>query len=131
MAKTIITIQSKDSRDIDLFFTLLGDRVGKGKKQFENDGTHTCMFTIDYRQLQKVVTNGNKNVTKKQDLSVNKSLIARVGLYRNKGLSYQKIADKLNNEGFRTSRRNKLNRMQVMRLYKQYQDEGKKLLKKK
>ena len=89
------------------------------------------MFTIDYRQLQKVVTNGNKNVTKKQDLSVNKSLIARVGLYRNKGLSYQKIADKLNNEGFRTSRRNKLNRMQVMRLYKQYQDEGKKLLKKK
>lgn len=128
MAKTIITIQSADKRDIDLFFDLIGERVGKRLQRFEAKGTHTAMFEIDFRELQKIVTNGNENVTKKQDLSKNSNLCAVVGLYRKSGLSFQKIADKLNAEGYTNSRNRKFNKMQVSRLYDKYMQETKKEL---
>lgn len=116
MAKTVITIQSTDERDIDLFFTLLGDKVGTEKKQWKNKRTHTCIFRLDFRELQKNVTNKKDNVTKKQNLSINKDLISRIELYRGNGLSFQRIADKMNAQGFKNSRGNKLNKMQVSRL---------------
>lgn len=118
MAKTLITIQSTKKADLDLFFQLLGDRVGRGKQEWDKDGNHTCMFTLNFKELQRVVTNAKGNVTKKQDLSINKELIKRVKRYRKSGLSFQKVADKLNSEGFKNSRGNKLNRMQVCRMAK-------------
>jgi len=126
MAKTIVTVQSKDKRDIELFFDLLGDNVGKGVKAWEHDGKHTSMFVFDFRALQKNLKSKRVNeevkivevevLKKKQDLTKNKELEKNIKKYRRKGLSFGKIADKMNAEGFRSSRGNKLNRMTVYRL---------------
>lgn len=120
-----VHLVSKTGEDqIDLFFTLLSKSIAINKSQFtKDDGEAHAVFDLDFNKLQKTVTNKRKKVTLKQDLSVNGELSARIGLYRKNGLSFQKIADKMNLEGFKTSRKNKLNRMQVLRLYRDYEKE--------
>lgn len=54
---------------------------------------------------------------RKQDLSINKELILVIRAYRQSGLTFQQIADRLNEKNFRNSRGNKLNTMQVKRLF--------------
>lgn len=123
---------SNKKDEIELFFTLLSKTIAINKTQFtKDDGEVHAIFDMDFKKLQRTVTNKRKKVTLKQDLSVNAKLAARVGLYRSNGLSFQKIADKMNREGFRNSRKNKLNKMQVQRFYKEYQKEVKSELKKK
>ena len=126
-------ISNRGEEEIDLFFELLSKDIAINKSQFtkEADGEGHAIFDLDFKKLQKTVSNRRKNVTLKQNLSVNKTLIARIGLYRKNGLSFQKIADKLNAEGFLNSRKNKLNRMQVIRLHDKYLIEEKTKLKKK
>ena len=122
---------SKNQAEVDLYFSLLSNSIAIDKTEFthENGEIHT-LFLMDFKKLQKTVTNKRKKVTLKQDLSVNTELVARVGLYRNGGLSFQKIADKMNAEGFKSSRKNKLNKMQVHRLYQDYRAEEQDELKK-
>ena len=126
-----VKIQSNLKNDLELYFRLLPN-VAIGVQEFEQDGTHTAMFTIDFKELHKVVTK-KENVTitpNKQDLSVNANLVGLVGLYRNNGTSFQKIADRLNKDGYKTSRGGKLNKMQVSRLYEKYLKESNKKLEK-
>lgn len=127
MAKTLIKIESTDKRDIDLFFQLLPS-VGIGVQRFSQKGNNVAMFQLDFKKLHQLVTN-QRNITK-QDTSINTSLISIVGLYRNSGMTFQEIGDKMNEEGYTNSRGNQLNKMQVNRLYKKYEEEQKKLLKK-
>lgn len=60
----------------------------------------------------------------KQDLSINQELKAKIFKYRSKKLSYQKIADKLNKKGYKSSRGNSIGVMQVSRLLKKYKEEN-------
>ncbi|MFK7982595.1 MAG: hypothetical protein AB8G86_21635 [Saprospiraceae bacterium] len=62
---------------------------------------------------------------RKQDLSINKELILVIRAYRKSGLTFQQIADRLNEKNFRNSRGNKLNTMQVKRLFDKHQKETK------
>jgi len=137
--KTVIKIQSKSKADIELFFELVPDVATKksSAKPFEVKGVYTSLFEVDFKGLQKNVTNKkkNKNVTKKkkvlkQDTKKNVKLSGVVGLYRTSGLSYQKIADKMNKEGYTNSRGAKIDKQQVFRLYQKYQEEEIKLIKK-
>lgn len=64
----------------------------------------------------------------KQDKSKNVELVGLVGLYKSNGLSYQKIADKLNMDGYTNSRNNQFNKMQIKRLYDLYLKEQASLL---
>jgi len=59
----------------------------------------------------------------KQDLSVNKELVVAIRVYRQNGHTFQQIADRLNERNFRNSRGNKLNSMQVKRLFDKHQKE--------
>lgn len=59
-----------------------------------------------------------KKYLPRQDLSINNDLISIIVQQKDKGKSYQKIADFLNKKGFTNSRGNELNSMQVNRLYK-------------
>ena len=141
--KTTIRIQSKSKEDIELFFDLTGKGVaskGSDTEAFYMKGVYTSIFELDFRGLQKIVTNKKnkklKNVTKrnkplKQDIKKNVSLSALVGLYYSTGMSMQKIAEKMNKEGHKNSRGNEINKQQVFRLLKKYQAEETKLLKKK
>ena len=57
----------------------------------------------------------------KQDLEKNDKLSSLITLFRDtQGLSFQSIADALNNKGFTNSRGQQFNRMQVNRLYTKY-----------
>lgn len=140
---TTVRIQSDDKESIDLFFELLGKGIvakGSDASTFEGGGVHTAIFKLDFKGLQKAVTNKNKSkakiVTKKryrifkQDARKNVKLSGLVGLYRSNGMSYQKIADKLNKAGHTNSRGLKISRQQVYRLNEQYKKEQLKLLKK-
>ena len=64
----------------------------------------------------------------KQDLSINKELVVAIQIYRQNGQTFQQIADRLNERSFRNSRGNKLNSMQVKRLFDKHQKEIKKRL---
>ena len=139
--KTIIKIQSESKADIDLFFELLGgENISRSPdcSPFEVKGTWTSLFELDFKALQKNVTIRNKkkkNVTKKkrlikQDISKNSFLSATAGLYASGGMSMQKIADKMNKEGHKNSRGNKINKEQVQRWLKKYRAEEAKLMKK-
>jgi len=140
--KTIIKIESKSKADIDLFFELLGgENISRSPdaSPFEVKGTWTSLFELDFKALQKNVTiknKKNKNVTKrkrvvKQDISRNSYLAATAGLYASSGMSMQKIADKMNKDGHKNSRGNKINKEQVQRWLKKYRAEEAKLLKQK
>ncbi len=61
---------------------------------------------------------------RKQDLSINKELILVIQAYRQNGLTFQQIADRLNEKNFRNSRGNKLNTMQVKRLFDKHKKEA-------
>ncbi len=63
---------------------------------------------------------------RKQDLSINQELILVIRAYRQSGLTFQQIADRLNERNFKNSRGNKLNTMQVKRLFDKYQKEKEK-----
>ena len=113
-------LQSNDERDIELFFELLSPNIAIGLNQFEVNSTKNATFRMNFRELQKCVTNP-KNVTPilpKQDLSVNADLVEVIAAHRKAGLSFQEIAYRMNKEGYRNSRGNMLNKMQVSRLYK-------------
>jgi len=140
--KTTIKIQSDSKADIDLFFELLGGQNisrSPDASPFEVKGTWTSLFELDFKALQKNVTiknKKNKNVTNrkrivKQDISKNSYLSATAGLYASSGLSMQKVADKMNKEGHKNSRGNKINKEQVQRWLKKYRAEEAKLLKQK
>jgi len=120
-----VHIQSSDPAEIDLFFRLLSKKVAIEETSFEAKGEQHSLFLMDFKELQKCVTIKRKNVTLKQNLEVNPELIANIGLLRASGLSFQKVANKLNDRGFKNSRGNKLNRMQVIRLHKKYESEAK------
>jgi len=66
-----------------------------------------------------------KTYEPKQDLSVNETLKLATFIMRKEGLSFQKIADTLNKEGYKNSRNNPLDAMQTSRLYKKYLAENK------
>ena len=140
---TVIRIQSDDKESIDLFFELLGKGIvakGSDSESFEGGGVHTAIFKLDFKGLQKAVTikkkRKTKNVTKpqkrplKQDNKKNVKLTGVVGLYRSRGMSYQKIADKMNDDGYTNSRGLAICKQQVYRLYEKYKKEEIKLLKK-
>lgn len=140
--KTMIRIQSESKSDIELFFDLVEGVATKGSdtKPFEGGGVYTSVFEVDFKALHKNVTNKKKRkkkkVTKKnkvlkQDNKKNVKLSGIVGLYRSRGMSYQKIADKMNEEGYTNSRNLKIGKQQVFRLYEQYKQEEVKLLSKK
>jgi len=142
--KTMIKIQSKDKADIELFLELVPNVATKksNTEPFEVKGVYTSLFEVDFKALHKNVTfkrkknNKKNNVTKKkkvlkQDNKKNVKLSGVVGLYRTSGLSYQKIADKMNKEGYTNSRGSKIDKQQVFRLYQKYQQEEIKLLKRK
>ena len=50
-------------------------------------------------------------------------LKSAVHFLRQEGLTYDEIATKLNKEGYRNSRGNKINKMLAIRLYKKYKEE--------
>jgi len=134
MSKTIITLQSKDKRDLELFFDILDPSIAKGLKQWESDKVnetgdkhkvHTSIFSLDFKALRKYLKEKRVEVEvevevlkKKQDLSKNKALIEKIKEYREKGFSFSKIADEMNMEGLRNSRGNRFNKMTVSRLFK-------------
>ncbi len=135
---TVIRIQSDDKESIDLFFELLGKGIvakGSDSESFEGGGVHTAIFKLDFRGLQKVVKK-RKKIKKtrsrvfKQDVRKNVKLSGVVGLYRSRGMSFQKISDKMNADGYTNSRGLKMNRQQVYRLYEKYKKEEIELLKK-
>ena len=123
-----VHIQSDNEEEIKLFFSLLSESIAIELETFEAKGKHNAMFQLDFRELQKLVTN-QTNVTK-QDININSTLIGVIGLYRSQGQTFEEIAERMNKEGYRNSRNNKLNKMQVNRLYKKYQEEVKAKLKK-
>lgn len=144
-----VQIYSKTKAEIDKFLNLFEDRKMIGLDYWTYEDDHILDFKLNapFHLKEEKVTN-QKNVTDKkelgameqelkeeiqrlnniiedlkkpkQDKSKNAQLIALVGLYKNSGLSYQKTADKLNNEGYTNSRNNPLNKMQVKRLYDLY-----------
>ena len=123
----IVHIESKDQEEIQLFFDLLSKSIAIELETFEAKGKHNAMFKLNFKKLQQLVTN-QTNVTK-QDVNINSTLIGVIGLYRSQGQTFQEIAKRMNKEGYKNSRNNALNKMQVSRLYKKYQEEAKAKLK--
>lgn len=82
--------------------------------------TQAQNLVIENQNLAKKVQILEKEILKvqpKQDLSINTRLVNEIEIYREMGDSYQQIADKLNADGYTNSRGNKLNSMQVKRLF--------------
>lgn len=136
--KTIIKIQSERKGDIELFFDLLDKSIVAKESDgepFFAGGTYTSIFELDFKALQKIVTfkKNIKNVTKvvKQDNSKNVALSAVAGLYASNGMVMEKIAEKMNADGYTNSRGRKINKQQVFRLLKKYRKEEAKLLNRK
>jgi len=77
-------------------------------------------LSIENEALKKEIEELNNQLIKaspKQNLEVNKLLISAIQMYRMRGMSFQKIANKLNEDNYKNSRGNPLNSMQVKRLF--------------
>lgn len=119
----VIHANSKNRKEIEALLNLIPKRLFTKLTTFKKgNGLHCLRCEINLDGLEKAVN------AKKQDLKINTNLVGVIGIYRNAGMSFQDIANKMNEEGYTNSRGNALNKMQVSRLYKQYQIESKALL---
>lgn len=141
--KTFIMLYSKDIPDVaafldifNLFFEPEFEGQGKGEKtaafklklkgnnikikqDHEQDAIKKMIQRIEdleYRNQQ--LKYELELLQPKQNLAINDMLITKIKELKAKGLSFQKIADALNEEGYSNSRGNSLNAMQVSRLHK-------------
>lgn len=140
-----IIIESTEIKDIEdfkekfesfVFPKYEGKGIGENSAFFElkiTEGNPILIQKFGDNELTKLVADNkrlrskNKKLKKalkphlpKQDLSVNDAIIIEIIKLRKKGSTYEKIAKKLNKKGFRNSRGNKLNMVQIGRLYKKY-----------
>ena len=114
-----IHLQAKTQKEIAQFFELLSPSIATSLKESKTNNQYHTIFELDFAALQQRIEQRRK----KQDITINKNLIGVIGLYRVSGNSFQVIADKMNNEGYRNSRGRLLNKTQVRRLHQQYLEE--------
>lgn len=110
----------------------VGQQTGVFEILIENNQMHLAQVFKE-NKIEKLLNENkqlkakNKKLKKrlkeylpKQDLSVNKKLVDKIISKRRKGMSYDLIAKFLNRKGYKNSRGNKLNSMQVYRLYSRH-----------
>ena len=114
-----IHLQASNQQEITQFFELLSPSIATSLQESETSNEYHATFELDFAALQQRIEQRRR----KQDTTVNKNLIGVIGLYRASGNSFQAIADKMNNEGYRNSRGRLLNKTQVRRLHQQYLEE--------
>ncbi len=144
---TFLLLHSQYFPDISSFLELfsillepefLEKEIGKGEKSatfevFINEdelelkqdfGQNKIQLMLNEIQILKLENKALKEELKsyepRQDLSVNETLKSAIYVMRKEGLSFQKIANNLNEKGYKNSRGNPLDAMQTSRLYKKY-----------
>lgn len=114
-----IHLQASNQQEITQFFELLSPSIATQLQEAKTSNEYHAIFELDFAALQQRI----QRQRNKQDVTVNKNLIGVIGLYRASGTSFQGIADKMNEEGYRNSRGLLLNKTQVRRLHQQYLEE--------
>ncbi len=104
-----------------IFELIIEDKKIKLSQDFENNPLNDLANEIkNLKAKNKKLKKRLKALKPKQDLSVNEILKAEIVLLKKKKYSYERIAERLNKKGYKNSRGNDLNKMQVNRLHKQY-----------
>lgn len=122
-----IHLQASNQQEISQFFDLLSPSIATRLQESKTSNQYHATFELDFAALQQRIEQRRQ----KQDTTINKNLIGVIGLYRASGNSFQAIADKMNDEGYRNSRGRLLNKTQVRRLHQQYLKEAASMAKRK
>lgn len=110
--------QGKGEKSATFKLSVKEDEI-KLKQDFEQNEIKNLIENIQQLKLEnKQIKERLKNYSPKQDLKINEGLKQSITSFRKEGMSFQKIANYLNEEGFKNSRGSVLNSMLVSRLYK-------------